>query len=55
MIIENSEVILSVRDLTANVDGNQILKGVNLELKAGEMVLVRVLYRRFWLDILLMM
>lgn len=36
MIIENSEVILSVRDLTANVDGNQILKGVNLEIKAGE-------------------
>ncbi|HEY9657808.1 MAG TPA: Fe-S cluster assembly ATPase SufC [Allocoleopsis sp.] len=36
MIIENSEVILSVRDLTANVDGTQILKGLNLELKAGE-------------------
>ena len=36
MIIENSEVILSVRDLTANVDGNQILKGLNLEVKAGE-------------------
>jgi Fe-S cluster assembly ATP-binding protein len=36
MIIENSEVILSVRDLTANVDGTQILKGLNLEVKAGE-------------------
>jgi len=36
MIIENSEVILSVRDLTANVDGNQILKKLNLEVKAGE-------------------
>lgn len=36
MIIENSEVILSVRDLTAAVDGTQILKGVNLEVKAGE-------------------
>ncbi|MFB2969198.1 Fe-S cluster assembly ATPase SufC [Aerosakkonema sp. BLCC-F183] len=36
MIVENSEVILSVRNLTANVDGNQILKGVNLEIKAGE-------------------
>ena len=36
MITENSEVILSVRDLTANVDGTQILKGLNLELKAGE-------------------
>ena len=36
MIIENSEVILSVRDLTADVDGTQILKGVNLEVKAGE-------------------
>ncbi len=36
MIIENSEVILSVRDLTANVDETPILKGLNLEVKAGE-------------------
>jgi len=36
MIVENSEVILSVRDLAADVDGNQILKGLNLEVKAGE-------------------
>jgi Fe-S cluster assembly ATP-binding protein len=36
MIIENSEVILSVRDLTAVVEGTQILKGLNLEVKAGE-------------------
>jgi Fe-S cluster assembly ATP-binding protein len=36
MIIENSEVVLSVRDLTANVDGTPILKGLNLEVKAGE-------------------
>ncbi|MCU0537242.1 MAG: Fe-S cluster assembly ATPase SufC [Hydrococcus sp. Prado102] len=36
MIKENSEVILSVRNLTANVDGTPILKGVNLEIKAGE-------------------
>lgn len=36
MIKENSEVILSVNNLTANVDGTQILKGVNLEIKAGE-------------------
>lgn len=36
MIIENSEVILSIKNLTANVDGQQILKGVNLEIKAGE-------------------
>ena len=36
MIIENSEVILSVRDLTAEVSGQQILKGFNLEIKAGE-------------------
>ncbi|MFM7575631.1 MAG: Fe-S cluster assembly ATPase SufC, partial [Microcystaceae cyanobacterium] len=28
--------ILSVKDLTANVDGNPILKGLNLEVKAGE-------------------
>lgn len=31
-----SNVILSVRNLTAIVDGNPILKGVNLEVKAGE-------------------
>ncbi|ACK73090.1 FeS assembly ATPase SufC [Gloeothece citriformis PCC 7424] len=31
-----SDVILSVRNLTANVDGSPILKGVNLEIKAGE-------------------
>ncbi|MEO0985725.1 MAG: Fe-S cluster assembly ATPase SufC [Cyanobacteria bacterium J06639_14] len=36
MINENSEVILSVRDLHATVDGTAILKGVNLEVKAGE-------------------
>jgi Fe-S cluster assembly ATP-binding protein len=36
MIRTNSEVILSVKNLTANVDGNPILKGVNLEIKAGE-------------------
>ena len=36
MIRENSKVILSVRNLTANVDGNPILKGVNLEVKEGE-------------------
>ncbi|MCC5623082.1 Fe-S cluster assembly ATPase SufC [Nostoc sp. CHAB 5715] len=36
MIIENSEVVLSVRNLTANVDGTLILKGVNLEVRSGE-------------------
>lgn len=36
MINANSDVILSVKDLTAAVDGNPILKGVNLEVKAGE-------------------
>lgn len=36
MIKEDSEVILSVRDLRANVEGQPILKGVNLEVKAGE-------------------
>lgn len=36
MIIENSEVILSVRNLQAEVEGVQILKGLNLEVKAGE-------------------
>ncbi|NEO88585.1 MAG: Fe-S cluster assembly ATPase SufC [Spirulina sp. SIO3F2] len=36
MINDNSPVILSVKDLTASVDGTPILKGVNLEVKAGE-------------------
>ncbi|MGK7889523.1 MAG: Fe-S cluster assembly ATPase SufC [Leptolyngbyaceae cyanobacterium] len=36
MIRENSDTILSVKDLTASVDGTQILKGLNLEVKAGE-------------------
>jgi Fe-S cluster assembly ATP-binding protein len=36
MISANSDVILSVRDLTAEVDGTEILKGVTLEVRAGE-------------------
>jgi Fe-S cluster assembly ATP-binding protein len=36
MIRENGPVILSVRDLTAEIDGTPILKGVNLEVRAGE-------------------
>ncbi|WP_421654481.1 Fe-S cluster assembly ATPase SufC [Leptothermofonsia sp. ETS-13] len=36
MIRNDSEIILSVQDLTAEVDGVQILKGLNLEVKAGE-------------------
>jgi Fe-S cluster assembly ATP-binding protein len=36
MIVENSDVILSVKDLTAEVDGTPILKGVNLEIRSGE-------------------
>ena len=36
MIVENSEVILSVKNLTAAADGVQILKGLDLEIKAGE-------------------
>ena len=36
MIVENSDVLLSVKNLTAEVDGNSILKGVNLEVKAGD-------------------
>ncbi|MGK7948977.1 MAG: Fe-S cluster assembly ATPase SufC [Xenococcaceae cyanobacterium] len=31
-----SETILAINNLTANVDGTEILKGVNLEIKAGE-------------------
>ncbi|BAS58814.1 MULTISPECIES: Fe-S cluster assembly ATPase SufC [Leptolyngbya] len=36
MIVENGEVILSVKNLTAEIDGTPILKGMNLEIKAGE-------------------
>ncbi|NJK39552.1 MAG: Fe-S cluster assembly ATPase SufC [Oscillatoriales cyanobacterium RM2_1_1] len=36
MIRDNSSVILSVKNLTANIDGTPILKGLNLEIKAGE-------------------
>ncbi len=36
MILENSQVILAVQDLTAEIEGKAILKGVNLEIKAGE-------------------
>lgn len=36
MINENSDVILTVKNLTAEVDGAPILKGVNLDVKAGE-------------------
>lgn len=36
MINENSEVILSVKNLHAEVEGIEILKGLNLEVKAGE-------------------
>ncbi len=36
MIIENSRTILSVQNLTAEVDGVEILKGLSLEIKAGE-------------------
>jgi Fe-S cluster assembly ATP-binding protein len=36
MIIENSPTILSVKNLTAEVEGTPILKGLNLEIKAGE-------------------
>lgn len=36
MIREHSNTILSVKNLTASVDGIPILKGLNLEIKAGE-------------------
>ena len=36
MIVEHSDVILSVRNLTATVENTPILKGMNLEMKAGE-------------------
>jgi Fe-S cluster assembly ATP-binding protein len=36
MIVENSDLILSVKNLTADVDGTPILKGLNLDVRAGE-------------------
>jgi Fe-S cluster assembly ATP-binding protein len=36
MINPNSPVILSIENLTANVEDTQILNGVSLEIKAGE-------------------
>lgn len=36
MIVENSDVIVSVKGLTAEINGTPILKGVDLEVKAGE-------------------
>ena len=36
MINPNSPVILSIENLTANVDDTQILNGLDLEIKAGE-------------------
>ena len=36
MIRDNSDVILSVKNLTASIDGTPILKGINLEVRAGE-------------------
>jgi Fe-S cluster assembly ATP-binding protein len=36
VINANSSTILSVKNLSAEIDGNPILKGLNLEVKAGE-------------------
>jgi Fe-S cluster assembly ATP-binding protein len=36
MINDNSKILLSVRDLRVTVDGTEILKGLNLEVRSGE-------------------
>ena len=36
MILSNSEILLSIEDLHASVEDQQILYGVNLSIKAGE-------------------
>jgi Fe-S cluster assembly ATP-binding protein len=36
MIVPNSPILLEVRDLHASINGNPILKGVNLTIKCGE-------------------
>ncbi|HEY5910201.1 MAG TPA: ATP-binding cassette domain-containing protein, partial [Verrucomicrobiae bacterium] len=33
---ENSKTILEIKDLSAGVEGKQILKGINLTIRAGE-------------------
>jgi len=35
-VTTSANVILSIRDLTAEIDGQPILKGVNLTIRAGE-------------------
>jgi Fe-S cluster assembly ATP-binding protein len=35
-MIQNNEIVLSVKNLTATVDETPILKGIDLEIKAGE-------------------
>ncbi|MCS6812665.1 MAG: Fe-S cluster assembly ATPase SufC [Cyanobacteria bacterium] len=36
MITEGSEIVLSVKDLTAEIDGKQILNGLTLDIRQGE-------------------
>jgi len=36
MIVDNAPTVLSVKNLTVNVNDTPILKGLNLEIKAGE-------------------
>ena len=36
MINPDSELLLDIKDLHASVEGKQILRGVNLQLRAGE-------------------
>lgn len=40
MIKENSEVILFVKNLIVNVEGKEIFKGFNLEIKVGEIYVI---------------
>jgi Fe-S cluster assembly ATPase SufC len=50
--------MLEIKDLHASINGKEILKGINLTVKPGEvhaiMVPVRVLCRRYWWGIRLL-
>lgn len=49
--------MLQIKDLHATIDGNEILKGLNLEVKAGEIHAImgpngsgKVPWHLYWLD-----
>ncbi len=47
MLVENATTVLSVRSLTANIGDTQILKGLDLEIKAESIYTGRCVSRNF--------